>query len=196
MGPGREMRRPQEAQERIERLRDESRQAKEQGRVEDARRLWEEADAMEMRMQQEREIRSMDEHLRMMRGKVRELREEADRAEREGREPEARELRENAERIEREAQEAMHNVERMKMEGRLKQLHMMIEQAKREGDVRRADALAEEAGRLKQRLGNPPAGPQPREEELMHAVEGLKREVMQLRQEVNELRNRLGERPR
>jgi DNA repair exonuclease SbcCD ATPase subunit len=186
---------PREVQERIERLRNESRKAKEQGRFEDSQRLWQEADNLQMKIQQGQEIGSMDERLRMMREKAAALREQADRAQREGREREAWELRENAGRVERDAEEGMRKIERMKVEGRLKQLDVMADQARQGGDFRRADALDEEARQLKQRLGGSPTGPQPREEELLRAVEGLKLEIMQLRQEVDELKNRLNQRP-
>jgi tetratricopeptide (TPR) repeat protein len=158
---------PEEAKERIERLRDEARRAKEQGRFEEAERLWNEAQGLEMKMGHEYEIRRISEQVEARRDKAAALREQAERAEREGRLDEARMQRQKAENIEREAEEGIRKAERVKAEARLKE------------------------------FGGPPMepGPRPQDGELMRVVEELKREVKRLRQEMNELRGRMGDRP-
>lgn len=158
---------PQEIKGHIERLRDEARRAKEQGRFEESERLWNEAQSIEMKLRHEYEIRRISEQVEAMCDKAVALREQAERAEREGRLDEARMQRQKAEKIEREAEEGARKAERFKAEARLKE------------------------------SGKPPVepGPRPQEGELMRVVEELKREVKRLRQEMNELRERMGDRP-
>ena len=95
---------PQEIKRQIERLRDEARKAKEQGRMEQSERIWKEADRMEQ------QLRGQGQGQRREPGKsmppeVQDILKAAEQAEREGRMDDARRQREKAEIVARQLQE-------------------------------------------------------------------------------------------
>ena len=94
----------QEIKGKIERLRNEARMAKEQGRVDDSKRASQEADRMEQQLR-EQGPRGNDEPGRPMPPEVQDILKAAEQAEREGRRDDARRQREKAEIVARQLQE-------------------------------------------------------------------------------------------
>jgi len=101
-GPGRDER--QEIKGKIERLRNEARMAKEQGRVDDSKRVSQEADRLEQQLR-EQGPRGNDQLGRPMPPEVQDILKAAEQAEREGRMDDARRQREKAEIVGRQPQE-------------------------------------------------------------------------------------------
>jgi len=101
---GPRMNEPQEIKGKIGRLRDEAQKAKEQGRVEDADRLWKDADRLEQQLR-EQGPREKDGPDRPMPPEVQDILRSAEQAEREGRMDDARRQREKAEIVARQVQE-------------------------------------------------------------------------------------------
>ena len=101
-GPGRDER--QEIKGKIERLRNEARMAKEQGRVDDSKRVSQEADRLEQQLR-EQGPRGNDQPGRPMPPEVQDILKAAEQAEREGRMDDARWQREKAEIVARQVQE-------------------------------------------------------------------------------------------
>jgi len=194
--PGMEERQFPELRERIERLQNQAREAEAGGREEEARRLREEAEAVEVKMKTELEARNMAANLEAMRGKVAVLREQSVRAKNEGRYDEAGELWEKAENIERESKVGMQKIERFKIESQLKHMRMMAERAEKRGEIEKAEALAREARELEQYLQSPKlkGGPDKGGDEMPRMVEELRQENKRLRQEMEELRKQGPER--
>ncbi len=188
------MGRPDEIRERIEHLRREAAQAKEKGRFEEAQRLWDESQNIEMKVQREQEVRRMKEHLGPMRDKAVMLREQSQRAKREGRHDEAREQWEKADQIEREIQDGLRKIERFQAESHVKDLRTAADRARARGSHEEAEGLANEARRIEEHL----SGDLPRdahcEGDLVRIVEELRSEVKQLRREMEEMRGRLDQR--
>jgi hypothetical protein len=192
-GPQKEGREFPEMKEQIERLQNQAREAQAAGREDEARRLREEAENVEMKMQTEREIQDRLAHIEAMGGKVGALRKQS---ERDGRPDEARAQWEKADEIERQIGQAKRDIERFKIESQLKHVHMMAERAEKQGDMDKAEALARETRELKQHLEGfgPQEGPQMRGDELPRMVEELRQEVKRLRQEMEELKKQVRER--
>ena len=175
---------------RVQSIREQASKAKEQGRFDDAQRLWDEAQDIEMKMQREQEVRAMAEHVRALREKAAVMREQSQQAKREGRHDEAREQWGQAEQIERDAQDGVRKIERFKAESLVKDVRIAADRARARGSHEEAETLAGEAGRLEERLDGAPRGPQG-DSDLVRIVEELRGEVKQLRREVEEMRARL-----
>jgi len=197
-GPQKEEQPFREMKERIEQLQNQAREAQGAGREDEARRLREEAEDVEMKMQAEREIGNMAAHAEALHGKMMELRKQAQQAEREGRRDEAADRSQKAGDIERQVDDTKRKIERFKMESQLKHMHMMAERAEKRGDMEKAEALAREARELEQGLQGrgPEQGPKMGGDELPRMVEELRQEVKRLRQEMEEMRKQTSERER
>jgi len=195
-GPQKEEQPFPEMRERIERLQNQLREAQAAGREDEARRLLDETEAVEMEMQSEREIRNMAAHAEALHGKMTELRKQAEQAKRDGRNDVARAQGEKAGDIKRQIGETKRKMERFKTESQLKHMHMMAERAEKRGDIEKAEALAREARELEQRLQSPKPeqGPEMGGDKLPRIVEELREEVKRLRQEMEELKRQVRER--
>ena len=95
---------PQEIKRQIERLRDEARKAKEQGRMEQSERIWNEADRLEQRLREQGQGQAREPG-KSMPPEVQDILKAAEQAEREGRMDDARRQREKAEIVARQSQE-------------------------------------------------------------------------------------------
>ncbi len=179
-----------ELRERIERLQDQARDLEAAGRQDEAQRLREEAEAVEMKTKTELEARNMAAKLEAMHGKAAELREQSARAKSEGRYEEAKDLWEKAENLERESKAGMQKIERFKIESQLKYLRMMAERAEKRGEIEKAEALARETRELEQYLQSPKLKGVSEKggDEMPRMVEELRQENKRLRQEIEELR--------
>lgn len=195
-GPQQEEQPFPEMKEQIERLRNQAREVEAAGREDEARRLREEAEDIQMKMQTELEIRNMTSHLEAVRGKEAELRQQSQRAKSEGRYEEAKDLWEKAGDVERQSGDAKGKIERFKVESQLKHVRMMAERAEKQGNMEKAEALSREARELEQRLQGPMLKPGPEKggDELPRVVDELRQEVKRLRQEMEELRNQVRQR--
>jgi len=101
-GPGKDER--QEIKGKIERLRNKARMAKEQGRVDDSKRVSQKADRLEQQLR-EQGVRGDDQPGKPMPPEVQDILKAAEQAEREGRMDDARRQREKAEIVARQRQE-------------------------------------------------------------------------------------------
>lgn len=196
-GPQKDEQEFKEMKERIEQLQDQARDAEAGGRGDDARRLHEEAENIEVKMQTERGIRERAAKIEAMHDKAAALRQQAEQSKRDGRPEEAKAQWQNADEVERQIGEVKRDIDRFKMESELKQIHRMAEQAEKRGEMEKADALAHKARELEQRLRGPgpEQGPEMRGDDMPRMVDELRQEVKRLRQEVEELKNQ-GREPR
>jgi len=195
-GPQKEEQPFVEMKEQIERLQNQAREAEAAGRGDEARRLREEANGIEMKMQTEREIRDRIARIEAMHDMAVALRKQADQAKRDGRYDESKVQWERANDLERQIGETKRDIERFKMESQLKQMRMMAERAETRGELEKAEALAREARELEQRLQSPKmkGGPEKAGDEMPRVVEELRQEVKRLRQEMEEFRSSMRER--
>jgi len=203
-----------ELKRQIERLRDEARRAKEQGRREDSERIWQEADRLEQVLR-EQGLREGGEPRGPMPPEVQDILRAAEQAEREGRMDDARRQREKADMVARQLQErpekrfgqpGPRGDERQEMKRKIGELRNEAQRAKDQGRGEDADRLWKEADRLERQLrgdGMDNARPikkekkQDREspdqsfrDEMVRGMEGLKKEIGRLWQAVNEMRDR------
>ena len=201
-GPGMEER--QEIKRQIERLRDEAQRAKEQGRIEDSKNIWQEAQRLEQKLR-EQGPREEGEFGKPMPPEVQDILRAAEQAEREGRMEDARRQREKAEMMARQWQEQRGNRgfgqpgprgdERQEMKRKIEDLRNEAQKAKEQGRREDADRLWKEADRMEQQLreqkGQGPGSPDRSfKDEIVRGMEGLKKEIGRLWQAVNEMRNR------
>jgi len=103
MPPGERMDVRQEMKRQVERLRDEARKAKEQGRIEQSERVWKEADRLEQQLRGQGPGQKRESG-RSMPSEVQDILRSAEQAEREGRMDDARRQREKAEAVARQLQ--------------------------------------------------------------------------------------------
>jgi len=194
-GPKKEEPQFPEMKDRIERLRNEAREAQAAGREDEAQRLREEAEALEVKLKIEVETRNMAAKLEAMRDKAAELRKQSERAKTEGRYEESGELWEKADNIERESNAGMRKMERFKMESQLKYVRLLVERAKKRGEFDKAEALARQAGELEQNLESPKlrVAPEKGGDEMARMVEELRQEIKRLRGEMEELKKQVRE---
>jgi hypothetical protein len=192
-GPQEEERRLVELKARIEQLQNRAREAQAAGRDEEALRLLEEIEGVEMKSQSERQIGNMAAQAEAMRDKMVALRRQAEQAKREGREEEARTQWETAGDIERQIGDTKRKIERFRTESQLKYARMTAERAEKRGDTERAEALTREARELERQLqsSGPDQGPQIRGDDLPRMVDELRLEVKRLRQEMEELKRQV-----
>jgi hypothetical protein len=173
-----------ELKRQIERLRDEARRAKEQGRREDSERVWTEADRLEQVLR-EQGPRERGEFRGPMPPEVQDILRAAEQAEREGRLDEAHRQREKADTVARQLQEQRENRfgqpgprgdERQEMKRKIGELR---------GD--RMDNAQPMKKEKKQDRESPDGS---FKDEIVRSMEGLKKEIGRLWQAVNEMRNR------
>ena len=161
MPPGPRMEERQEIKRQVERLRDEARRAKEQGRVEDSERIWKEEDRLEQALR-EQGPREKGEFGKPMPPEVQDILRAAEQAEREGRMEDARRQREKAEIVARQLQEQRGNRgfgqpgprgdERQEIKRKIEDLRNEAQKAKDQGRREDADRLWKEADRMEQQL--------------------------------------------
>ena len=189
-GPGRDER--QEIKGKIERLRNEARMAKEQGRVEDSQRAAEEADRLEQKLR-EQGPRGGDQPGRLMPPEVQDILKAAEQAEREGRNDDARRMREKAETIARGWQEQRgrqsnqqpgpRDGEPQEIKGKIERLRNEARMAKEQGRQDDSQRVSQEADRLEQQLReqgppgtNEPGRPMPPEvQDILRSAEQAER---------------------
>lgn len=205
----------QELKRQIERLRDEAQKAKDEGRVEDSKNIWQEAERLEQKLR-EQGPREGGEFGKPAPPEVQDILRAAEQAEREGRMDDARRQREKAEMVARELQEQRgrrafeqqgpHGDQRQEIKRKIENLRNEAQKAKEQNRREDADRLWKEADRLEQPLregrmdGTRPLKEQKRQDpeergrplkdEIARNLEGLKKEIGRLWQAVNEMRNR------
>jgi hypothetical protein len=189
-GPGRDER--QEIKGKIERLRDEARMAKEQGRVDDSQRAAQEADRLEQQVR-EQGLRGNDQPGRPMPPEVQEILKAAEQAEREGRMDDARRQREKAESVARQLQEQRRQGpeppgprggEPQEIKRKIERSREEAKKAKEQNRMEDADRLGKEADRLEQQVRgqgpggkNEPGRPMPPEvQDILRSAEQAERE--------------------
>jgi hypothetical protein len=183
----------QEMKRKIEDLRNEAQKAKDQGRGEDADRLWKEADRLEQQLR-EQGPREKGEFGKPVPPEVQDILRSAEQAQREGRMEDARRQREKAEMVARQLQEQRGNRgfgqpgprgdERQEMKRKIEDLRNEAQKAKDQGRREDADRLWKEADRLEQELRA--QGPQeqgksgkpmsPEVQDILRAAEQAERE--------------------
>ena len=215
MPPGPRMDEREEIKRQIERLRDEAKRAKDEGRVEDSKNTWQKAEQLEQKLR-EQGPREKGEFGKPMPPEVQDILRAAEQAEREGRMEDARRQREKAEIVARQWQEQGGNRgfgqpgprgdERQEMKRKIEELRNEAQRAKEQDRREDAERLGNEANRLEQqlregRMGDArPLKEQTRQDpelrgrslkdEVARSLEGLKQEIGRLWQAVNEMRNR------
>jgi len=147
-----------EAKEQIERLKNQMKEAEENGRPEQARKLREQIQGIEMKMQRGMEMRDMGAQIESMRDKAAELRKQSQRAKQEGRFDEARAQWEKANNIEREIGEIQQKAGKPIMKPETKRRPVQEPNAEkgprvRGGDMpQNAEQLQDEVARLRQEV--------------------------------------------
>ncbi len=203
MPPGPRMEERQEIKRQIERLRDEAQRAKDEGRVEDSKNIWQEAQQLEQKLR-EQGPREGGEFGKPMPPEVQEILRSAEQAQREGRMEDARRQREKAEIVARQLQEQKgrraleqpgpRGDERQEMKRKIEDLRNEAQKAKEQDRREDAERLSREVERLEQQLrGQKEKGQGPDrsfKDEIVRSMEGLKKEIGRLWQAVNEMRNR------
>ncbi len=206
MPPGPRMEERQEIKRQIERLRDEAQRAKEQGRVEDSKNIWQEAQRLEQKLR-EQGPREGGEFGKPMPPEVQEILRSAEQAQREGRMEDARRQREKAEIVARQLQEQKgrrafeqpgpRGDGRQEMKRKIEDLRNEAQKAKEQDRREDAERLWKEADRFEEQLreqGQKGQGPELPDrsfkDEVIRSMAGLKKEIGRLWQAVNEMRNR------
>ena len=168
--------------QQIERLREEARRAKEQGRMEDAERVGKEADRLEQKL---REQGPRQDERQAMKRKLEELRQEAQRAKEQGRREEAERLGRDLDRLEQQSREqGPRGDERQAIKGKIEDLRNEARRAKEQGRPEEAERLGNEANRLEQQLreqgprekGKPERPMPPEVQDILRAAEQAERE--------------------
>jgi len=154
-----------EAKEQIERLKNQMKEAEENGRPEQARKLREQIQGIEMKMKRGMEMRDMSAQIESMRDKAAELRKQSQRAKQEGRFDEARAQWEKANSIEREIGEIQQKAGKPIMKPETKRRPVQEPNAEKGQRMRGGD--------------------------MPQNVEQLQDEVARLRQEVRQLKKQL-----
>ncbi len=206
MPSGPRMEEREEIKRQIERLRDEAQKAKEEGRVEDSKNMWEKAQRLEQNLR-EQGLREGGEFRGPMPPEVQDILRAAEQAEREGRMDDARRQREKADMVARRlpeqggrrefGQPGRNEDERQQMRRKIEDLRNEAQKAKEQDRREDAERLWKEADRLEQQLrgqGQKGQGPDGSfKDEVIRSLEGLKKEIGRLWQAVNETRNRARE---
>ena len=184
-GEGGEERDLHRTEREIDELRERSGIAEREGRIEEAKQLWERADRLAGEIHRHHEPHERHEHMDRMHGRMRDLGRAIEEAEREGRERAVDELREEAEALEREMHEHGRATEHEHLEQEIHRLHQGAERAEERGRGDEADRLRREAKELEHRLDD--TADANREEEE-HEDESLRDELNELREQMADMR--------
>lgn len=133
-------------------LRERSRQAEKEGRMEEASYLERQAEALTEELKFRIWERESVERLDRNRARMEELRGRIREAERQGREREIAELRQEAEVQEREMHAMEQGLESGRMEREIRNLHQLAAQTREQGQGDKAEAIQREAEQLQKRL--------------------------------------------
>jgi len=184
-----EARKLDEAEERIGRLLDMVREAKERGELDKAERLWAEAEGLKRALKREFEHPETAGYMQKMHAQLAELKEAAEHAKRQGQHDKADALRKKAELLaEKIAMTAQQGKGRIKKD--IEKLHAMAKKAKEAGYHEKAEALLQKAKNLGRHVLDVAEGDKEKahKKDLEHLVEELRNEVKGLRQEVEKLK--------
>ncbi|NQV31427.1 MAG: hypothetical protein HQ515_01980 [Phycisphaeraceae bacterium] len=138
----------------IDELREQSRIAEREGRIEEAKQAWRRADQLAKEVHRHLAVREQHAEMEHMHARLEKMGQAMEKAEREGRERALDELREEAEAIERAIHERERNLEMEHMEQEIHSLLEHAEQAERQDRGDKADELRQEAGHIKERLSD------------------------------------------
>jgi DNA repair exonuclease SbcCD ATPase subunit len=172
-------------------------QAEREGRMDDARRLRQKAEtiARELEEQKGRQTpgpRPGPEERQEIKRQIERLRDEARRAEEQGRLDQSQQISKEADRLEqRLREERPPDDERQELKRQIEGLRAEARQAKEQGRVEQAQRLGEEAENLERRLREP--GPRDEggfREQLARGIDEIRQEIGRLWQAVNEMRRR------
>ena len=188
----------EEMDREIAKLREQSKRAEEEGRLDESRRLWKEADQLAEEL--ERQIRAVEqpEPIDKMHGRMRELARAIEEADRKGRGREADKLREEARELERQMHGLERSMETERLAREVDQLHAAAAEAEDRGDMDKANAIRHEVKQLERRRAERIAEQDHREGEgagasaaMWKEIEGLHKEIAGLREVVEHLRREL-----
>ncbi|MCP4456323.1 MAG: hypothetical protein GY809_33100 [Planctomycetes bacterium] len=136
----------------IDELRERSNQAEGEGRIEEAKHLWKQADRLLENLRGHLEHREQRAHMEQMHARLGELGRAMEEAQRKGQERAVEALREAAEGLEREIHERERHMEMERVEQEIDRLHEHAEEAEIQGRGDEADKLREEAEHMEHRL--------------------------------------------
>lgn len=179
-----------ELKEKLIHLEKMAREAKEQGEMDKAERLWVEAKELEQILKREFQEQEKNKHVGELQAKLAELKKAAQLAQQQGREDEAAELIEKAKQIAREIEETTPPGKIRSPKNEIERLRALAGEAKEGGQPDRAEAILREAKELERKIKGPVEGKMqpPAAPELIHQIEILREEVGRLRKDVEELR--------
>jgi hypothetical protein len=182
-------------QRRIDELRVASERAEKDGQVDKAKYLWKESKQLTKELEWRIKGRQREEHMDRMHARMKELAGALEEAERHGRERQADELREEMGNLEREIHKHERDTEAEQLEREIHHLLAEAEKAEDEGRGDEADAMRHEAEQLERRLHELFEEDSEDEEdvpdELLEKIESLRRQLAELNEVVEHLRNKL-----